>query len=161
MLLCTGSILKTVMESSSCMMRRCLAQPCPLSFYVLPAHSVVCGLCPLVITFEVFRVELYDAAVSWHSRARSLSTHCLHTLWCTCVVLPDTAVSAPFSGCGFECTVRRYLARQCPLSRRLMRVYAATHWLHTPVCSWIEGRYGGTCALPGCCSSWQCSLPRS
>ena len=33
----------------------------------------------------------------------------------------------PFPGGGFECTMLRCLARQCPLSRRLVRVYATTH----------------------------------
>ena len=47
------------------LMPRCLAQPCPLSLYALPAHAVVYGLCPLGIMFEVVHgVELYDAAVS-------------------------------------------------------------------------------------------------
>ena len=27
------------------------------------------------------------------------------------------------------------------------------------MCSWIEGGFGGICSLPGCCLSWQCSLP--
>ena len=35
----------------------------------------------------------------WHSRARSHSTHCAHTMLCICVELLETAVSAPFPGC--------------------------------------------------------------
>ena len=62
------------------MMPRCLAQPCPLSLYALPAHAVVYGLCPLVIAFEVVRgVELYDAAVSGTAvPAPLLVTSCTH-----------------------------------------------------------------------------------
>ena len=75
------------------MMQRCLAQPCPLSLYALPAHAVVYGLCPLVITFEVVRgVELYDAAVSGTAvPAPPLLTACTH-----CCVLVSS------------CWIRRY-----------------------------------------------------
>ena len=71
---------ETVTESS-CVMPRCLAQPFPLSVYDLPAHAVVYGLCPLVITFEVARgVELYDAAMAGTAvpalRLRSPCTRC-------------------------------------------------------------------------------------
>ena len=85
-MLCTGSCwalwsphFKTVTQSSF-MMPRCLAQPCPLSLYALPAHAVVYGICPLVITFEVARgVELYDAAVSGTAvPAPPLLTDCTH-----------------------------------------------------------------------------------
>ena len=62
------------------MMPPYLAQPCPLSFYALPAHAIVYGLCPLVITFDVVRgVELYDAAVSGTAvPAPPLLTACTH-----------------------------------------------------------------------------------
>ena len=75
------------------MMPRCLAQPCPLSLYALPAHPVVYGLGPLVITFEVVRgVELYDAAVSGTAvPAPPLLTACTH---CGVLVL--------------SCWIRRY-----------------------------------------------------
>ena len=66
------------------MMPRCLAQPCPLSLYALPAHPVVYGLGPLVITFEVVRgVELYDAAVS----GTAVPAPPLLTAWTHCCVL--------------------------------------------------------------------------
>ena len=62
------------------MMPRCLAQPCPLSLYALPAHAAVYAICPLVITFQVVRgVELYDAAVSGTAApAPPLLTSCTH-----------------------------------------------------------------------------------
>ena len=111
------------------MMPRYLAQPCPLSVYALPAHDVVYGLCSLGITIDVVRgVVLYDAAVSGTAvPTLPLLTACTHCCVCTFVELLDTAVSAPFPDCGFKCTMLRVLARQCPLSRRLVRVYPITH----------------------------------
>ena len=102
-------------------MPRRLAQPCPLPLYSLPAHAVVywCVLGPRPITFEVGRgVELYDAAVSGTTVSAPHAPHCLHTLLFTLVELLDTALSDPFPGGGFGCTMRRCLAWQCPLSRR-------------------------------------------
>ena len=75
-------------------MPRCLAQPCPLSLYALPA--LLCTeylVYPIVITFEVVRgVELYYAAVSGTAvPAPPLLTACTH-----CCVLVSS------------CWIRRY-----------------------------------------------------
>ena len=62
------------------MMSQCLAQPCTLSQYAPPAHAVLDGICPLVITFEVVGgVEWYDVAVSGTAvPALPLLTACTH-----------------------------------------------------------------------------------
>jgi hypothetical protein len=88
---------------------------------------------------------MYDAAVSGTAvPAPPLLTACTR-----CCVLVSS------------CWIRRYpllflvavLSVRCcvPLSSRLVRGYATTHRLHTLVCSWVEGGYGGICSLLGCC----------
>ena len=52
------------------MMPRCLAQPCPLSLYALPAHPVVCGLYPLG-----------DLCLEWFAGLSCMMPRCLAQPW--------------------------------------------------------------------------------
>ena len=97
--------LKTAMQSS-CMMTLCLAQPCPLPLYSLPAHTVV-QLCRVPgyggirsscwLWFKVYGAVVSVTAVP--ALLRLVRGTLLPTDFkrrCTVGSLADTAVSAPF-----------------------------------------------------------------